>query len=369
MAKRASLIKRKPKTVRKTQSETYLVNVKYLGSEPSDVKTRMDVMNATNWYGIMCDKDDAREYLTTWLTSVNKLDLAKRVKSIPDTWLPLPAAWQCRIASRNKIEVDTARLLSDIEYAISKGVKESPDEKPKADKPSIQDRMRERADEILGDIEGLIDMNEKFSMYEWLKTQDIPASYAPIIVRHYAPWLDELLEALEGKDEQLKEAYSYMSKKELKERVEFFANLLSDVEKYAGVTKKTRAPRKPRAVSAEKKLKNFKFQKEDNGFKIASVNPEKIIGAQELWTFNTKYKTLSVFRALDRGGLDVKGTSIIKYDENTSVTKKTGRKPEVYVQKVMGGGKLILKKVMEELKSDAPLAYRINENTILLKVV
>jgi hypothetical protein len=128
-------------------------------------------------------------------------------------------------------------------------------------------------------------------------------------------------------------------------------------------------PRKPRAISVEKKLKNFKFQKEDNTFKIASVNPEKVIGAQELWTFNTKYKTLTVFRALDRGGLQVKGTSIINYDEATSVTKRTGRKPEVYVDKVLNGGKIVLRKLMDELKNDAPLAYRINENTILLKVV
>ena len=214
----------------------------------------------------------------------------------------------------------------------------------------------------------MIDNGEEFSLYEWLKAKEIPASYCTAIIAQYAPWLDELIEASEGKDEQLKEAYSYLSKKQIKERILFFNKLIEDAERYGSVTKKTRAPRKPRAVSVEKVLKNLKYQKEDNTFKIASINPEKILGAQELWTFNTKNKVLTVFRALDRGGLQVKGTSIINYDENNSCSKKTGRKPEEYVKKVLDGGKIVLKKLMSEIKTDSALAYRINENTILLKI-
>ena len=134
------------------------------------------------------------------------------------------------------------------------------------------------------------------------------------------------------------------------------------------MTKKTRAPRKPRPVSVEKKLKSFKYQKEDNTFKIASINPEKVIGAQELWTFNTKYKIVTVFRAIDRGGLQVKGTSIIGYDEKNSASKGCGRKPEEILSKLQNGGKIILRKLMDELKTDKPLQYRINENTILVRV-
>ena len=147
--------------------------------------------------------------------------------------------------------------------------------------------------------------------------------------------------------------------------------IVEDAQKYGDVTKKLRAPRKPRAVSIDKKIKGLKFQKEDKKFKIASVNPERIIGASELWTFNTKYKTLTVFRAADRGGLQVKGTSIINYDEANSVTKRTGRKAEYFVERVLNGGKIVLRKLTEEegIGSETPLANRINENTILLKIV
>jgi hypothetical protein len=149
----------------------------------------------------------------------------------------------------------------------------------------------------------------------------------------------------------------------------FFNKLIDDVQRYGNVTKKTRTPRKPRAISMDKKLKNLKYQKESAEFKIATINPEKIIGAQELWTFNTKYKIVTVFRAIDRGGLQVKGTSIIGYDEKTSVSKGTGRKPEIVLDKLQNSGKIVLRKLMEELKTDKPFQLRINENTVLMKVI
>ena len=64
-----------------------------------------------------------------------------------------------------------------------------------------------------------------------------------------------------------------------------------------------------------------------------------------------------------------KGTSITNYDDTNSFTKGTGRKTEDVVKRVLDGGKIVLRKIMEELKTDKALAYRINENTILLRVV
>jgi hypothetical protein len=267
----------------------------------------------------------------------------------------------------NSQEYLERKLIETLEKHASNNTQEVKVEKVNV--VSIQDRIRDKASDIIGDVEEMIDKNETFSLYDWLKANEIPATYAPRIAAYYAPVLAELIEASEGLDPQLKEGYKHLTKKQLEQRIMFFNTLIEDAERYSDTTKKARVPRKPRTVSVEKKLKNFKYQKEDNNYKIASINPEKIIGCQELWTFNTKYKTLTVFRALDRGGLQVKGTSIINYDEKSSVTKRTGRKPEVFVDKVLNGGKVVLRKLTDELKNDAPLAYRINENTILLKVV
>jgi hypothetical protein len=369
MARRASIIAKKPKVNRISRSETYLVNRKYMGDELEfhGAMTEGEVAAACNWYNCMCDKADAKEYTETWLKNQNRLVELKRFKSVPDEWVNLTCAWIARLISKGyDVPAHSKVFLEEkFAYILTKAKIQSESTLPKS---SVQDRMRERQHDIIGDIEELIDKNEKFSLYEWLKAKEIPAAYCSAIVAHYSPCLGELLEALENSDPQLKEAYNHLNKKQLRERIEFFNKLIEDAERYGNVTKKTRAPRKPRAVSVEKKLKNFKYQKEDNTFKIASVNPEKIIGCQELWTFNTKNKVLTVFRAIDRGGLQVKGTSIINYDEASSVTKRTGRKAEEYVKKVQEAGKVTLRKFMDDLKGDTPLAHRINENTILLKV-
>lgn len=373
---RRQLIARTKKKVRVTKSETWLVNHKYLGDEPilKDNYTQAEYGNALTWYNYMCATSDAREYLETYLKNTNRAADAKRLKSVPDTWVPSTAAWVARIISRGGKLPQRSRDFIDecLAKAFSKSEPEKKEVSTAAPTVSIQQRMKDKADEILGEIESLVDDRENtpdFSLYDWLKKKEIPAVYAAMIPGRYVAWLQELLDAVAKVDDQLVEAYARVPKKKMDYDIKFFNMLIEDAERYADTTKKIRKPRKPRTISVEKKLKSFKYQKEDPSFKIASVNPEKIIGCQELWTFNTKYKTLTVLRAIDRGGIQVKGTSFTGYDDKNSFTKRTGRKPEQYIDKALNGGKIVLRKLMDEIKGDAALAYRSNENTILLRVM
>ena len=373
MARRPNLIKSKPKTSRTSKSEQYIVNQKYLGDEPIMVG-EINVTKCLNWYNYMCTSSDARDYLKDYFKNIGKPELAKKLSRISDTDIPLTASWLCRMISRgyNPQGTNMQFIGSQLTNMWTK-TKEEKIEDKSAPVVSIQDRMREKTHDILGEIEGLIDdyiyNNQEFSLYTWMQSNNIPAAYSTSIIAKLAPVLEELIEAYDGQDSQLKEGYRSYKKSEIKRLIDFYNSMCEDAAKYANVTKKTRAPRKPRVQSVEKKLKSFKYQKEDNTFKIASVNPEKIIGAQELWTFNTVTKTISLFQALDRGGLDVKGTSIIKYDENTSFTKRTGYKTEEYIKKVLESGKIVLRKIRDELKKDAALQTRINPSTILLRVL
>jgi len=374
MARRPALIAKKAKKLRFSKNEQYVVNLKYLGDEPllPDNYTNVQFMNALTWYGSMCTIAEAREYLKDYLISVNRQKEISLVNRLSDAWVPMTAAWVARIICRGtKVQPESNAFLQKKlkESFARKDKKEEVVEETTVNVVSIKDRMRERQSEIIGDIEQMIDSGEEFVLYDWLKAKEIPATYCSSIIMHYSPWLQELIEASENNDEQLKEAYRHLTKKQLKERILFMSKLLEDAEKYSNVTKKTRAPRKPRAVSVEKRLKHFRYQKEDNNFKIASINPEKIIGAQELWTFNTKYKVITVFRALDRGGLQINRSSITNYDEKTSFSKGTGRQPEKALDFLRNGGKIVLKKMMDGLKTDKPLQVRINENTILMRVV
>ena len=111
----------------------------------------------------------------------------------------------------------------------------------------------------------------------------------------------------------------------------------------------------------------FRSQKESKEFKVVSINPEKMLGADELVTFNTKYKLLTVFAALDRSGLSVKGTTVTNYDETKSKSYRIGRKTEESVEVALRGGKRAMSKMLDSLKT-CNLQHRINENTILLRV-
>ena len=67
--------------------------------------------------------------------------------------------------------------------------------------------------------------------------------------------------------------------------------------------------------TAEEKVSKLNFLEEDVENKIASVEPGKIVGAEMAFFFNTKTNQLSYYHAMDRGGLDVKGTSIYNFDD------------------------------------------------------
>lgn len=372
---RRPITTRKSKIVRVTKSEQYLVNKKYLGDEPSFTGelSKVDFINSLNWYNYMCNTDDAREYIEEHLKNIGRHEDAKKLKRISDINVPNTAAWVCRLVEHGcgVHSSDYGYAIKRIDEALSGAIENKEvDEEPKV---NIQHRIKERFHDIMGEIEGIIDdnidLNQEFSFYQWLQENSIPAVYVSKIIQKLNPVYKELVDAYKTTDEQLKEGYSHLSKPQLKKIIAFYDGMIKDAEKYADTTKKTRAPRKPRTISVQKKLKNLKFQKEDQTFKIASVNPEKIIGASELWTFNTKYKTLTVLKAKDRGGLQVKGTSVVGFDEVASKTKGTGRRTEFYLSRVKEGGKVVLRNLMVELKTDKPLAYRINENTILLRVI
>jgi hypothetical protein len=66
--------------------------------------------------------------------------------------------------------------------------------------------------------------------------------------------------------------------------------------------------------------------------------------------------------------LSVKGTSIINFNENSSI-QKTLRKPEEKLKEFKAAGKVQLRKFLDDINAtDTKLTGRINEEVILLKV-
>ena len=100
-----------------------------------------------------------------------------------------------------------------------------------------------------------------------------------------------------------------------------------------------------------------------------SVDPKGIIGASQLWAYNTKTRNLSVYHAVGNSGLSVRGTTITGFDTDASITKKL-RKPDEQVKQVIHAGKVDLRNFMKCLTTkDSKATGRINADTILLRVV
>jgi hypothetical protein len=132
--------------------------------------------------------------------------------------------------------------------------------------------------------------------------------------------------------------------------------------------KATRKPRKPKQISNEKLIANMKYKKSDSDLSLVSINPASIIGAKELWTYNTKTRKITKYVADEYiGPLSVKGTTIQGFDTVQSV-QKTLRKPAEQLKEFQSAKKVALRKFMDQLttKSAAPNG-RINADTILLK--
>jgi hypothetical protein len=152
------------------------------------------------------------------------------------------------------------------------------------------------------------------------------------------------------------------------EGAKFFGLVATDAEKLASNKSAARKPRKKKPVSFEKKVARLKYKKDDIENKLVSIDPIKIMGAQQLWVYNVKTRKLGVYVASDDAGLLVKGSSIENYKYSESICK-TLRKPKDVLSRVLDGGKVVLRKVMSEINSKPiELNGRINKDTILLRV-
>jgi hypothetical protein len=243
---------------------------------------------------------------------------------------------------------------------------------------SIQERVRDTAYAMTTEIEDAIesfqlnptDFDPKaFKVLNLLKAKGAKAAHARFIRDLYAHDLAELEELLgDAPDEQLREGHKHLTRRQVKSIHAFYQEIASACEMLAQEAKVNRAPRKTKAVPKEKLIAKLKFMKTNEPLKLVSINPVDIIGAGELWIFNTKTRKLGKYVASEFNTLNVKGTTITNFDEFKSV-QKTVRKPEEKLKEFKAANKVALRKFLDEINAtDTKMNGRINEDTILLKV-
>jgi hypothetical protein len=282
----------------------------------------------------------------------------------------------CKNARMLSMGLDSEKIRTSLDEHLVKlvesGIAISKEENnAAASKPQYE---KNPASILIADIEEMIDHDpdEEWStnFYSWLKdTKQVKPAQAKAIADYYRPTLTELQEAEKTKDPDLKYAYRHFTKKKFKERIALFSGIISDCESIITNKRKSvvRKPRKTKPKSADKVVSKIKYQKEDTNLKIASIDPAKIIGAKELWVFNTKYNVLSHYWS--EQGLSVKGTTLQGVDAGRSKQKKL-RKPADVLPGITSSTSKAAERAFEAVKTkEATPNGRINEFTVILRAI
>ena len=277
----------------------------------------------------------------------------------------------------------SAWLRTEISRVISEGRDDKDDSeevvavKKDVYTPSIQERVRDASMLMTEEIETAIEAFQTdpeafdpkaFKVLNVLKAKQAKAAHTRIIKSFYEGNLQELIEVANTKDEQLKEGYSHLTKAHLKKITAFYQEVVSACDMLGQEAKVNRKPRAKKPTDKSKIVGKLKYMKTNEPLKLVSVNPEDIIGAQELWIYNSKTRKLGRYVAEEFKELGVKGTTITGFSESKSI-QKTIRKPEEKLKEFKAAGKVALRKFLDDINAtDARMNGRLNEETVLLKV-
>ena len=339
------------------------------------------LLHALNYYNAAFDTKAKRKWTLTYVGKAKAADLAE----LPDFDFH-SVGTIIRLKSREQplqdkeLEFIDTRLAELFEKAkvgtkSTSSVKAAVVVEDKPAKPvvSIQDRIAQKASEVGGEFDGMIDDfvtgNKDPDFASYLKANEISPQVAKLIPAFYVNTIAELKEALEGKDPQLVEGYSNFTKVKLRRLLKHYESIseICDQQVVSAKAAKVRKPRMKKEKPPSVIVKNVKYLKEFTELGLTSEKPERLVGASEVWIYNTKYKKLQVYRAEGDGKMTVKGTSIIGY-EVASSGSKTLRKPEV-VKDYLGMTKRTFATAFKGLKTkEAAVNGRINEDCVIMKV-
>lgn len=364
----------------------------YNASDNTAIDTELAYLKSLNWYNICGDAVSYRKWITQYAKDVLEMDKHEidAIRSYTTGNAPRDVAIDARIVCRGGADIVPETKQNRIEEFLKHAIevqskrsqkKQEPDESKSesSKKPSVQDRMKENAANVFGDVvEPLIDdvfLNEGIAssvpdMYSVLQKHDVSGRVALMIADLIEPTRKELENAIKRKDDDLVEGYSFLSVAKLKKVKAAIDSMIDGCHRLNDVSKKSSKASKPRKKkSAAKLLSNFKYKTRDDEYKTASYDPKKIIGASVVVLFNTKNRKATHLVAKDADGLTIKGASIVGFDADKCI-EKTIRKPFEFLSAVNSKGKRATKKAFDEINAKNTFKNgKANEHVVIVSVI
>lgn len=253
--------------------------------------------------------------------------------------------------------------------------KEEKEEKP-SQQYTIQDRLRDQAGEVAAVFDGWVDefivdprkfKADNYDPYKEMTSAGLKGQHVRHIINFYESDVKELEIVLKNADSDLKEAYDTYTKPQLKKLLKLYEKI-NDAANVVIESTKTKRKARKKPVSVDKKVAKLKYMEKFPKLGLVSEHPAGIVGAKEVWVYNTKTRKIGKYVALDDAGLDVKGTTILNFMEKDSI-EKTLRKPEQQLKEFKKAGKVALRKFLDKINAvDVKLKGRMNDNIIILKI-
>ena len=358
-----------------------------MGMEPNwklqpDDTNRISLMShAFSWYNYFYSKKDARDMIVNYLEAHDRKADVKLLKGVSDSAIRATTGWLCRmsmvgleLSEKEQLKLDN--MLKEILTSKQESVAEVTAEDT-APKVTIQDRLREKVSECLGEMDGLFDefvvsgakLNADYKPVVLMRSLNIAPQMVSNIKDVWAKKLAEFEEAVEGKDPDLVKAYEFLTKTQLKACVKFCELVISDCGSYVQIKKVERKPRKVKAVPPEKRAAKFKILAEFLELKLKSLPAASLVDKTEAWLYDSKKRKLIHVVADEYAKVfTVKNNSIIGFSTVES-QQKTLRKPADQIKALVAGGKPACRKFFKDIKAtETQFNGRGTENLIILKV-
>ena len=302
------------------------------------------------------------------------------LKGIPDSAIRLTTGWLCRMSMVGLELHDAEQLklenqLREILHSKQDEVAEVTDESA-VSRPSIQDRLREKASECNGELDGLFDefmlsgakMTADFKPVTIMRGLNVAPQMISQILDNWKRKLAEFEAVIEGKDAQLVEAYSHLSKIQMRNVIKFCEAVINDCGAYVQIKKVERKPRTVRAVPPEKRAAKFKILAEFAELKLKSLPAASLVDKAEAWLYDSKKrKLIHLVADSHTQAFTVKNNSVIGFS-TVETQQKTLRKPAEQLKGIIGAGKPAARKVFKDINTTETVwNARGTENLIILK--
>jgi hypothetical protein len=332
---------------------------------------RVEVIRAYHWYNMNYDLTDGKTWLVKYLKQ--QCTPPDTIDAVMHCTPPMVVCSIARMLFRNMAlpEHSIDYLRKWLTSAPANAVYITPIKKTSntVKIPTVADHINAVLSSIEQEFDSIMSGNSsEFSFYNTYKSKGYSKTVAKEVYEWTKPRLEQVESYLKDSRSPFKEYYDTQPKKLINGVFKFYTSIASDCERINANAKAVKAPRKTRVrFNADKILSKLQYKKEDDIYKITSIDPTQILSACTLVTFNTKYKYLSLYIAKAGQTLSIKGTTIINLDEDKSSRIRV-RKPDEIIKKLLAGTPASITKTFSVISgTSVQFNGRINEDTIILR--